>query len=92
MRCSSDSVFCDECPSEARQWTAGGEEENPGCIYHTLAWYEMRSPRLEGKPASNETLTERGPFDEGVSYSDRWSGREDSNLRPPGPEPGALPG
>ena len=22
----------------------------------------------------------------------RWSGREDSNLRPPGPEPGALPG
>jgi hypothetical protein len=20
-----------------------------------------------------------------------WSGREDSNLRPPGPEPGALP-
>src|SRR5580698_2433829 len=21
-----------------------------------------------------------------------WSGREDSNLRPPGPEPGALPG
>ena len=22
----------------------------------------------------------------------RWSGRKDSNLRPPGPEPGALPG
>src|SRR5438128_2155833 len=22
----------------------------------------------------------------------RWSGREDLNLRPPGPEPGALPG
>ena len=22
----------------------------------------------------------------------KWSGREDSNLRPPGPEPGALPG
>src|SRR6202041_149251 len=21
----------------------------------------------------------------------KWSGREDSNLRPPGPEPGALP-
>jgi hypothetical protein len=21
-----------------------------------------------------------------------WSGREDLNLRPPGPEPGALPG
>ena len=24
--------------------------------------------------------------------SKEWSGREDSNLRPPGPEPGALPG
>src|SRR5882762_11934918 len=23
---------------------------------------------------------------------DRWSGRQDLNLRPPGPEPGALPG
>jgi hypothetical protein len=23
---------------------------------------------------------------------DYWSGREDLNLRPPGPEPGALPG
>ena len=23
---------------------------------------------------------------------EEWSGREDSNLRPPGPEPGALPG
>ena len=22
---------------------------------------------------------------------EEWSGREDSNLRPPGPEPGALP-
>ena len=27
-----------------------------------------------------------------VSYCKDWSGREDSNLRPPGPEPGALPG
>jgi hypothetical protein len=24
--------------------------------------------------------------------SENWSGREDLNLRPPGPEPGALPG
>jgi len=23
---------------------------------------------------------------------ENWSGREDLNLRPPGPEPGALPG
>jgi hypothetical protein len=27
-----------------------------------------------------------------VSHSKEWSGREDLNLRPPGPEPGALPG
>jgi hypothetical protein len=27
-----------------------------------------------------------------LSYWNKWSGREDSNLRPPGPEPGALPG
>ena len=25
-------------------------------------------------------------------YGKDWSGREDLNLRPPGPEPGALPG
>jgi hypothetical protein len=27
-----------------------------------------------------------------VAIRKNWSGREDSNLRPPGPEPGALPG
>jgi hypothetical protein len=30
IRFSSDSVVCGECPSEAKQWTAGGEEEDPG--------------------------------------------------------------
>jgi hypothetical protein len=29
---SSDSVICGECPSEAKQWTAGGEEGDPGCV------------------------------------------------------------
>jgi hypothetical protein len=24
--------------------------------------------------------------------AEKWSGRQDSNLRPPGPKPGALPG
>ena len=40
------------------------------------------------------TPTYRKPFDiicERVK-SEQWSGREDLNLRPPGPEPGALPG
>jgi hypothetical protein len=26
IRFSGNSVICDECPSEAKQWTAGGEE------------------------------------------------------------------
>jgi len=37
IRFSSDSVVCGECPSEAKQWGAGGEEEDPGCMLnHTL--------------------------------------------------------
>jgi hypothetical protein len=35
-------------------------------------------PRQLGKPAQK--------------LDEDWSGREDLNLRPPGPEPGALPG
>jgi site-specific DNA recombinase len=37
--------------------------------------------------------TYRKPFDTIVkrAHLEEWSGREDSNLRPPGPEPGALP-
>ena len=37
--------------------------------------------------------TYRKPFDMIVKRAEKkeWSGREDSNLRPPGPEPGALP-
>ena len=35
----------------------------------------------------------RSPQRHSVQLIDfKWSGREDSNLRPPGPEPGALPG
>ena len=36
----------------------------------------------------------RSPFDLIANRAENaeWSGREDSNLRPPGPEPGALPG
>jgi hypothetical protein len=35
----------------------------------------------------------RKPFDRIFERAllEEWSGREDSNLRPPGPEPGALP-
>ncbi len=36
----------------------------------------------------------RKPFDQFINMTDlkKWSGREDSNLRPPAPEAGALPG
>ena len=39
-------------------------------------------------------LTYRKPFDLIFerARNQEWSGREDLNLRPPGPEPGALPG
>jgi integrase len=45
-----------------------------------------------GYDANNDT---RLPLEEGtldLTYGKDWSGREDLNLRPPGPEPGALPG
>jgi hypothetical protein len=29
---STNSVVWEERPSEAEQWRAGGEEENPGCV------------------------------------------------------------
>jgi hypothetical protein len=38
------------------------------------------------------TAPQVGPHDVLFSAVDNWSGREDLNLRPPGPEPGALPG
>jgi site-specific DNA recombinase len=43
--------------------------------------------------AVNITPTYRKPFDIIFkrAQKEEWSGREDSNLRPPGPEPGALP-
>jgi site-specific DNA recombinase len=43
--------------------------------------------------AVSVTATYRKPFDVIFkrAHLEEWSGREDSNLRPPGPEPGALP-
>jgi integrase len=49
-----------------------------------------------GKPASHVTnhvtnaVASTSPAD--ATERKNWSGREDLNLRPPGPEPGALPG
>ena len=39
-----------------------------------------------------ESLNEAKDDNELILKGKLWSGREDSNLRPPGPEPGALPG
>jgi hypothetical protein len=58
----------------------------------------LATPRsgLENKPSgydtNNDTKRNSDSLGEAASYRQEWSGREDSNLRPPGPEPGALPG
>jgi integrase len=48
------------------------------------------------KPTSYDTNYDTkdgsGYIESELSNKQDWSGREDSNLRPPGPEPGALPG
>jgi hypothetical protein len=49
MRFSSNSVVCDERPSEAKQGTAGGEEKIRAVFNHTLRWYDVRSPHFEGQ-------------------------------------------
>ena len=55
-----------------------------------------RKGNSEGKRASYDTnydtMRLSGENDLGLSHRKDWSGREDLNLRPPGPEPGALPG
>ena len=77
---------------------------NP-CAPHAHSLYLTRKPaeqaELLGKVLLNCSIdavslypTYRKPFD--MIYrrakNHEWSGREDLNLRPPGPEPGALPG
>jgi integrase len=41
---------------------------------------------------TNKQETPREEESRSLSQTKDWSGREDLNLRPPGPEPGALPG
>jgi hypothetical protein len=45
---------------------------------------EMPKPTCESRPIA--------PRSTDANSLKEWSGREDLNLRPPGPEPGALPG
>jgi hypothetical protein len=49
-----------------------------------------RKDNLEGKPSSYDTNYDTRPTSSGMeadaSYRKEWSGREDLNLRPPGPE------
>ena len=56
----------------------------------------IRKGYLNGKRTSYDTNYDTKQDLEGdasdASYTKHWSGREDLNLRPPGPEPGALPG
>ena len=52
--------------------------------------------RLRGKTGDYDTNNDTTQFlaeaDHALTCGKHWSGREDLNLRPPGPEPGALPG
>jgi hypothetical protein len=63
-----------------------GPEEGPGKDLAT------RRRGFASKLTGYDTTNELEAIGEDVSYRKEWSGREDSNLRPPGPEPGALPG
>jgi len=48
--------------------------------------------KRKGYDTNYDTTKPSGVSDHDVTYGKDWSGREDLNLRPPGPEPGALPG
>ena len=43
-------------------------------------------------PKIGEMTRRKKPRKSLIVGEKEWSGREDLNLRPPGPEPGALPG
>ena len=45
-----------------------------------------------GYDTNYDTTQPSAVSDHDLTYGKQWSGREDLNLRPPGPEPGALPG
>jgi len=56
---------------------------------------EALAPRRlgrEGCVTNDVTARHGGAMPQDVTERKDWSGREDLNLRPPGPEPGALPG
>ena len=52
-----------------------------------------RQERLDGSYVTKHvTIKPQEARPQPLSRTKKWSGREDLNLRPPGPEPGALPG
>jgi integrase len=51
-----------------------------------------QSGKANGYVTNHVTSGVRDDVRESVTERNDWSGREDLNLRPPGPEPGALPG
>ena len=48
--------------------------------------------KREGYDTNYDTTHVSRESDHEINHREDWSGREDLNLRPPGPEPGALPG
>jgi enamine deaminase RidA (YjgF/YER057c/UK114 family) len=58
-----------------------------GDICRTDLLFELEVDACAPPPALN-----KNPGPNSSPPHEKWSGRQDSNLRPPGPKPGALPG
>jgi integrase len=92
--------------SEARIMAIAGHVSREMLEHYSHVRLELKRKALEGLAAYRETSKDMSMgydtnydtrhipigIDLDISYRKEWSGREDSNLRPPGPEPGALPG
>jgi len=54
--------------------------------------FSQKDSTTKGYVTNNGTISESESGKDFATSRKDWSGREDLNLRPPGPEPGALPG
>ncbi len=82
---SNSSLTLAGIPAEAFQYVLGTRT--------ALEWvvdkYHCEIDRLTG---ATSDPNHQADDQKTLFYKGKWSGREDLNLRPPGPEPGALPG
>lgn len=92
---------------ESNRWGDSGSlgrDRNAGSrgriLNHRRSWTLIRQPplaetaaeeRLEGTRLSRSRGDRTGVLGEGLLEEEKWSGRVDSNHRPPHPQRGALP-